>query len=327
LTRAVLGLVESISRILIHKSHARTVKVVALPPDGPLTAEKGTDDMSKFNQGSIHKQGTGPFQAEQYPTGKTHEGGTGYQRDAKSELFLRATSNFAGEDSFYEQAVVRDEKLRTLVRELAITDSGWEWVQDFLPWLRASASIRSAAIMLAAEAVKARLDKGLAGEGNRQLINAVIQRADEPGEMVAYWLSNHRRAIPKPIKRGIADAVARLYTERSFLRYDKQDSPIRFGDVLEIVHASPKQEGNQGALFAWAITARHGRDAEPPRSLAAVCARRELSKLSPEARHEFARKVKEGDKAAGEKFRMALAGQWEWARSWLGEKDVPSDKG
>ena len=45
-------------------------------------------------------------------------------RDARSELFLRATASFAGEDSFYEEAAVRDGRIRELVSELATDVDG-----------------------------------------------------------------------------------------------------------------------------------------------------------------------------------------------------------
>ena len=59
----------------------------------------------------------------------------------------------------------------------------------------------TAPVVLAAEAVKARLAAGLDG-GNRQLVGSVLRRADEPGEMLAYWTSRYGRAVPKPVKRG-----------------------------------------------------------------------------------------------------------------------------
>ncbi|MGW7465173.1 alpha/beta fold hydrolase [Streptomyces xantholiticus] len=47
------------------------------------------------------------------------------------------------------------------------------------------------------------------------VIATVLQRADEPGELLGYWTARYGRRIPKPVKRGIADAVQRLYDERS----------------------------------------------------------------------------------------------------------------
>jgi hypothetical protein len=54
--------------------------------------------------------------------------------------------------------------------------------------------------------------------------------------------------------------------------------------------------------------------------LSAIKTRDALNKLSPDERHEFARKVKKGDTVAVAMWKQALAGQWEWGRSWLGTK-------
>jgi TROVE domain len=275
--------------------------------------------MSKFNVTSARPVGRGPLATEAVPSGWTHEGGTGYARDARSELFLRATASFAGEDSFYEEAAARDGRLRELVSGLATDADGFVWLRGFLPWLREAGNMRTAPVVLAAEAVRARLAAGLEG-GNRQLVGSVLRRADEPGEMLAYWTSRYGRAVPKPVKRGIADAVARLYDERAFLRYDSDARGFRFGDVIDLVHPSPAPARTawQGELFGWAITARHGRDAEPPAGLPAVRARWELSRMAPAERHRGARRVLDGHDRR-ERLELAAAGQWEWLLSWLGE--------
>jgi hypothetical protein len=184
---------------------------------GTASFKEGGFAMSRFNVRFARSAGRGPLATEAVPSGQTHEGGTGYTRDARSELFLRATASFAGEDSFYEEAAVRDGRMRELVSELATDADGFAWLQGFLPWLRDGGNMRTAPVVLAAEAVRARLAAGLEG-GNRQLVGSVLRRADEPGEMLAYWTSRYGRAVPKPVKRGIADTVARLYDERHWLR-------------------------------------------------------------------------------------------------------------
>jgi hypothetical protein len=271
--------------------------------------------MSRFNVKFARSTGRGPLATEAVPSGWTHEGGAGYARDARSELFLRATASFAGEDSFYEGAAVRDERMRGLVSGLATDEDGFAWLQGFLPWLREGGNMRTAPVVLAAEAVRARLAAGLDG-GNRQLVGSVLRRADEPGEMLAYWISRYGRAVPQPVKRGVADAVARLYDERAFLRYDSAARGFRFGDVIDLVHPSPAAAKTawQGDLFRWAITARHDRDEVPPVSLPAVRARWELSRMTPAERHRGLRRMLDG-----RQLELAAAGQWEWLLSWLGE--------
>ena len=92
------------------------------------------------------------------------------------------------------------------MRELAVTDP--EWTAGLLGWLRGEGNLRTASIVGAAEYVRARLDAGATdGPSNRQVIASVLQRPDEPGELLAYWTATYGRNVPKPVKRGVADAV------------------------------------------------------------------------------------------------------------------------
>jgi hypothetical protein len=193
--------------------------------------------MSKFNTPtSARPRVSGPITTNPTPTGRTFNGAPGFERDAKGELFLLAVANMVGENTFYEAASDRDLRFQELVRKVAVEDA--DWFTRFVAWLRGpEANMRSASMVAAAEGVKARLDAKI--PGNRQIISAALQRADEPGELVAYWISKHGRDIPKPVKRGINDAVQRLYNEYGTLKYDTQSSGIRFADVIALTHPTP----------------------------------------------------------------------------------------
>ena len=171
--------------------------------------------MARFNTAARRKAGSGPVQTASFPVGVTHEGAPGYERDAKSELFLLAVAHL-GDASFYESAPERDNRFTALVR--AVTAQDRRWMARFVPWLRDGAGMRTAAVVAAAEAAKALLEAGQ--PGGRQLIANTLQRADEPGELLAYWMSRHGRTIPKPVKRGIGDAMFRLFAEYPLLKYD-----------------------------------------------------------------------------------------------------------
>ncbi|MGW7087492.1 TROVE domain-containing protein [Streptomyces sp. NPDC054871] len=216
--------------------------------------------MSRFNTRSTRPAVHSPVTT----TGEqaiTHEGATGHLRDAKSELFLLAVSNFVGQETFYERGGQRDDRYTQLIRSLAVEDP--DWCVDFLRWLRSDANMRTASLVGAAEFTAERILKNAPGYG-RQAIDAVLQRADEPGEMLGYWTSKYGRKLPKPVKRGIADAVQRLYTERSLLKYDTDSKGYRFGDVLNLVHASPADDKAwQGDLFAYSLDRRHKRGTIP----------------------------------------------------------------
>ncbi|MFD1047033.1 TROVE domain-containing protein, partial [Kibdelosporangium lantanae] len=80
---------------------------------------------------------------EASPSGRTYEGGAGYRRDTKSELFLLAVTNMVGEHTFYESGRDRDVRYAELVAKATIEDP--EWTARLLKWLRTSANMRTAA--------------------------------------------------------------------------------------------------------------------------------------------------------------------------------------
>ncbi|MFE5368230.1 TROVE domain-containing protein [Streptomyces mirabilis] len=239
--------------------------------------------MSRFNQRSARPAVSSPVTTTGEQT-VTHEGATGHLRDAKSELFLLSVSNFVGQDAFYEKGGDRDDRYTQLIRKLAIEDP--EWTAGLLKWLRGDGNMRTAALVGAAEFTAERLLHEAPGY-SRQVIDSVLQRPDEPGEMLGYWTSKYGRKLPKPVKRGIADAVQRLYSERSLLKYDTDSKGYRFGDVLNLVHASPADDKPwQGDLFKHALDRRHGSDEEIPARLSTLLAREQLTSTPVDQRRQ-----------------------------------------
>ncbi len=239
--------------------------------------------MSKFNGTKVRAAAVGPIKTKSKTT-QTAEGGEGHLRDARSELFLLAVTNMVGENTVYETGKARDSRFVKLIRKLAIKDP--EWAAGMLAWLRGpEANMRSDALVGAAEYVHARLEAGLHGD-NRHVISSVLQRADEPGEMLAYWIATYGRPIPKPIKRGIADAAVRKYSEYSLLKYDTASHGFRFGDVIDLTHPTPRA-GRQSDLFKHALDRRHNRSNPIPDSLLMVRDNAALRAMTPEVAEEF----------------------------------------
>lgn len=178
------------------------------------------------------------------------EGGEAFSRTDKDELFLLGISLLLGAETFYESADARTKRLVDLTHKVTKTDPAW--VAGFAGWLRSSANIRSASVIVACEYLAA------GGERPRRVIDSVCQRPDEPAEVIGYWHSTHGRSLPIALKRGVADAVKRLYNENAVIRYDGQSKAIRFGDVIEMTHPKATAEW-QNALFRHCIDRRHGR--------------------------------------------------------------------
>jgi len=206
--------------------------------------------MAKFNTATARPSAKSPVVSEQSPSGTTHEGAPGYARDAKGELFLLAVTNMGSEETFYESAKARDSRYAGLIRQVATDDL--RWLAGFLPWLRDEANMRTAPLIGAAEAVKALIAAGK--PGGRQLVASVLRRADEPGELLAYWHGNYGRNEPKPLKRGAADAIVRLYTE-----YCVAPETLVLRDDLRWIPAGELAEGDNLVGFDEQIGVGQGR--------------------------------------------------------------------
>lgn len=231
---------------------------------------------------------------------ETYEGGTGHVRDAKSELFLLAVSNMVSENTFYESASDRDARFEALIHQVTKEDS--DWVQRFIPWLRSEAWMRSASVVAAAEYLKA------GGENARQVIAKTLQRADEPAEILAYWSQRHGKNFPMALKRGVGDAVGRLYNEYAAQKYDSQGHAWRMGDVIELVHPVPTA-GWQSELFKYLLDRRHrGAEAKPGEALVKINATNALNEMPEDQRR--------AELEMGELIREA---GWTWERlsGWL----------
>lgn len=246
------------------------------------------------------------------PTLRTGNNAPGFARDPKSELFLLAVSNFVGQDKFYESGKAGDTRFKGLIGQVVAQDAAW--MKRFLPWLRNEANMRTASIVGAVEAAAAMVSLKI--PGGRQIVNSVLQRADEPGEALGYWLSTYPgQQIPKPIKRGIADAATRLYNEFTTLKYDTASHGFRFGDVLELTHAAPDKPYQQ-VLFKHLIDRRHGREGM------------DLSQLKMIGHNGYVRRrVAEGapQLLLDPSILKAAGMTWEDALSLAGDK-VPKDK-
>lgn len=211
--------------------------------------------MSRFNKPAKPVRMAAPLAPAKIATGLTGNHAPGFERDAKGELFTLAVSNFGGFDSAYETGAKRDERYVSLIRSVAVSDPAW--TGKFLRWLRDGANMRTASMIGGIEAALAMLAAKI--PGGRAVVSSVLLRADEPGEALAYFMNTYGRSIPKPIKRGIADAASVLYNERSALKWDTASHGVRFGDVLELCHVAPNAPF-QSPLFKFLIARRHNRE-------------------------------------------------------------------
>jgi hypothetical protein len=277
-------------------------------------ARKEGNDMKRFSDTKIRPQRANPAAPAPVRSiaarAHTFEGGLALERDSESDLFLQAATNLVGEDAFYERASDRDAPFVALVHEVTQSNPAFIAGADLgagkvglAQYLRETMLMRSPAVVMAAEFVAA------GGAGGRSVIARTLQRADEPAELVGYWLANHGRRLPMPVKRGVADAVRRLYTESTALCYDGMTRQLHMADVIELVHPEPT-DAAQSSLFRYLLDRRHHDDAVADANLKVLTAAAELDAVPVEKRRLVLRVF--GAAA------LARAGfSWERLSSWL----------
>lgn len=271
--------------------------------------------MAKFNSASRTRTGVQSPIKSTTKTGVTGNGSLGYVRTEKSELFLLAVSNFVGKDTFYESAKNRDDRFVKLSQAVAVQDPSW--FKSFVGWLRNEAFMRSAAVVAAVEGAKAYYEAAKPafeslGRGNslaREIIAASMARADEPGEVLAYYQSKYGKNFPAYLKKGVADGAKRLYNEYSLLKYDTESKGYRFADVIQLSHVKADND-RQNNLFQYALNRRYGNE-EVPAGLHTVRAHQELMSTPVSER----RALLEAD-GNQELFRSAGM-TWEALSGWL----------
>lgn len=267
--------------------------------------------MARFNQKVTTPRASARGPIESGNIRVKPEDGTGspkFGRSVKGDLFLLAVSNMVGQDTFYESADKRDDRFATLVRQVAVEDV--DWLIRFAKYLRTEMFMRTASIVLAAEAVHERLRRGIHGD-NRRLVSSVINRLDEPGELLGYWFAHFGRKIPPAVKRGISDAMQGLVNEYSAMKYDGTAKEIRLGDVVEIVHPVPATP-MQSAIHEYLLTRRH-------RAANDFVIRADV--LPQIAFRQFLESTPEGERRAilraNKNLLANAAATWEWLSGWL----------
>lgn len=251
------------------------------------------------------------------PDTTNSQGRPAFSRDVKSELFTLAVTNLVGEETFHEKAVERDERFRTLVAQATAQDP--IWTAKLLTWLRTEGNLRSAAIVGAVE--YGRTYATYVGAGHtpvtstptpREVLGSVMQRADEPGEALGYWLGQYSKPLPAWLKKALFDGARKLYSPYAVFKYDGQGQPVRFGDVVEF-----SQGPGEIPAFKWLLDRRRGRE-QGDYGIEMLAARQDVESISVKLRRNWL--LEQEDPSAA----LRAAGMtWESVSGWI---QGPMDK-
>jgi 60 kDa SS-A/Ro ribonucleoprotein len=165
-----------------------------------------------------------------------HEGGLAFKPSSELDLYLRAC-NCLIEDRYYSRSEQELTALRTLIQSCDRS-----YVLKLANYARNKMHLRTLPLILLAEASV--LHKGDSKEEKsdvRKYVTKIIRRADEPGELLAYWIrylgKGKKTKLPNALKKGLSDAMNR-FDAYQLAKYDRS-AEIKLRDVLILTHAKP----------------------------------------------------------------------------------------
>lgn len=166
-----------------------------------------------------------------------HEGGLAFKADPQLELYLRACTGLI-EDRFYTRA---GQDLAALRQSIQACER--DFVLKLAHYARRELHLRTLPGILLAEASV--MHQGASNEpktGVRAYAPKILRRADEPAEVLAYWIqvlgAGSKSRLPNALKKGIADAL-KNFDAYQLAKYNRAGA-VRLKDVLQLVHAKPE---------------------------------------------------------------------------------------
>jgi hypothetical protein len=169
--------------------------------------------------------------AKRYDT-LTHEAAPARTDSPERELRRAVLSCLLWENQFYENG--QDIAARIIALASALPA---EKVAALAIEARTSYGLRHVPLLLLTVLAKT-------GAGKPKIvadaIERVIQRADEPGELLALYWRDGRKPLPAQFKKGLARAIKKFDAYR-LAKYDRATA-VKLRDVLFLVHAKPKDD-------------------------------------------------------------------------------------
>lgn len=170
------------------------------------------------------------------PAARTFEGGPAVPpKNPLAELRRAVSSCLLWEDQFYEDGVAIADRIAELVAQCDRAD-----VEALAAEARSTLKLRHAPLWLISALAKS--GKGV----SPNTYAAVIQRADEMGELIAMQWKDGKRPLPAALKRGVAKAFGK-FDAYQLGKYNRKVA-VSLKDVLRLVHPKPAND-EQAALW------------------------------------------------------------------------------
>ncbi|MBS0241747.1 MAG: TROVE domain-containing protein [Proteobacteria bacterium] len=173
---------------------------------------------------------------------RTFEGAPAAVLTLEQQLRRSVLSCMLWESEFYEQGETIAARIKTLAAEIEP-----EVVARLAIEARIEMKLRHAPLLLLTVLAKT-------GAGREKLVAStvaeVLQRADEPAELLALYWQDGKKPLPAQFKKGLSRALAK-FDAYELGKYDRPGA-VRLRDVLFLVHAKPSGEAQTATWKALA---------------------------------------------------------------------------
>jgi 60 kDa SS-A/Ro ribonucleoprotein len=158
----------------------------------------------------------------------THNGAKAANISLERQLERSVMSCMLFEGTFYEDGKDVASRILDLANKVSAKK-----VAELAVKARSEGNLRHVPLILALALAKKRY------EGTADMIEQVIQRPDEMGELLAlYWKEDKNQSITAQMKKGLARAFEK-FNEYSLSKYRGLDREVSLRDVMFLVHPNP----------------------------------------------------------------------------------------
>jgi len=174
----------------------------------------------------------------------THEGGSASPNLSPLDQLERTISTcLLFENTFYEDGASVADRIRDLVAQCVRRKESLE-VSALAIHARQVLHLRHAPLLVAIELVRNGAPVA------RQTVDSVIQRADEPAELLSMWKGTTERRtkmFPKALTKGISDALPR-FDAYQLAKYKGRNKHFKLRDVFRVCRPTPPHPRTRGSV-------------------------------------------------------------------------------
>lgn len=166
---------------------------------------------------------------------RTHEGGVACRISPEQQLRRSVMSCMLWEDTFYEDGESIADRLSSLAQTVSASVLASTAMEA-----RKEANLRHVPLLLCRELLR-HPNRNTVHVSN--VINEVINRPDEMGELLAIYNKDGRSPLASQLKKGLAKAFKK-FDEYQLAKYNR-DAEYKLKDVLFLSHPKPENKSQQ----------------------------------------------------------------------------------